>query len=100
MDNLSRMAVLATNAGMSYGQWMALQGDTKPERTEEKELPDGWQKCEWCGAAFKLKTNKGKRFCDASCQRQANDTKRRKRNAEYMAMYRERKKAKRGDCNG
>ena len=70
MDNLSRMAVLATQNGMSYGQWMALQGDTKPERTEDKGIPGGWQICKYCGNPFKPNEKKNQKYCDVFCQRQ------------------------------
>ena len=89
MDNLSRMAVLATNAGMSYGQWMALQGDTKPERNEEKGIPDGFFVCRHCGKLFRPNMKKNQRFCDMECQRQSYYAKRRKRRAERAAMQNE-----------
>lgn len=65
MDNLARAAMLAKEAGMSYGRWMALQ---KPKK-REKKIPEGWIACELCGKYFKPHTNQ--RFCDLSCRAEA-----------------------------
>ena len=65
MDNLTSNAMLAKAAGMSYGQWKALQ---PPQEPKEKELPEGWVKCEYCGKPFKKQH--GKRFCDIVCRQE------------------------------
>lgn len=66
MDRLARNAMLAKQAGMSYGKWKAMQ---QPVKVEDKPLPEGWRKCEYCGEPFKGK--QGKKFCDIDCRRKA-----------------------------
>ena len=66
MDRLSRNAMLARQAGMTYGKWKALQPIVP---IEKKPIPEGWRKCEYCGNAFPGK--QGKRFCDVYCREQA-----------------------------
>lgn len=85
MDNLAREAMLAMQAGMSYGKWKAMQ---EPVAVGEKPIPDGWQKCEKCGKPFK--SGKGKRFCDEICRRTAYDESGKQK--EYMRKYRESKR--------
>ena len=72
MDNLARNAMLARQAGMSYGQWKAMQQPVKIE----KAVPDGWIVCENCGKAFKPKTKRPQRFCNCVCQKQTYQKKR------------------------
>ena len=72
-DRLSIDAYNARQAGMSYGQWKALQ---KPEKVEPK-IPEGWKECERCGRQFN--TNRSdQRFCGFECQRVAYYEKRNK----------------------
>lgn len=85
MDRLARNAMLAKQAGMSYGKWKAMQ---EPVKVDENYVPEGWRKCEYCGKAFK-KAN-GKRFCDISCREKAYEPRYRERKLEYMRKYRER----------
>lgn len=82
MDRLARNAMLARQAGMSYGQWKALQPVVVPEKK-----PEGWPRCEYCGTAFK--PFHGKRFCNWECANAA----RYKKRAEYMRRYRAEKQA-------
>ena len=64
MDKLAKDARKAKQAGLSYGQWKAMQ----PRVTVKKqEIPDGWQACECCGKPFKPKGG-GQRFCDIDCR--------------------------------
>ena len=65
MDNLARDAMLAKQAGMSYGRWKALQ---KPKQVLRK-IPKGWIPCEHCGKYFKPKPKQ--RFCDITCRAEA-----------------------------
>ena len=60
MDSLARNAMLARQAGMSYGKWKALQPREEPK---EKPLPEGWVKCQWCGKAIKLLNGRKKIYC-------------------------------------
>ena len=85
MDELSRDAMLAKQAGMSYGKWRALQ---PPEKEKVKEIPNGMVKCEICGKLFKKRGTK--RFCDTVCREMAYRDKTRELNAEY---YRRKKNA-------
>lgn len=86
MDRLARNAMLAKQAGMSYGKWKALQPIVK---VEEKSVPEGWRKCEHCGEPFKGKS--GKRFCDVYCRQKAYEPRAKEIQLEYMRKYRERK---------
>ena len=63
MDNLARNAMLARQAGMSYGKWKALQPVVTPDR---KELPEGWRVCANCGKEFKGRSNK--KYCNPDCK--------------------------------
>ena len=72
MDNLDLCAGLAKKAGMSYGQWMALQAPKQYVR----KIPEGWKPCEWCGKYFK--PGYGKKFCDINCRSEAYREKTRK----------------------
>lgn len=72
MDNLARNAMLAKQAGMSYGKWKSLQ----PRVEVEKKPPEGWIPCEYCGKYFKPTMNK--RFCEMACQRKSYDERTRK----------------------
>jgi hypothetical protein len=67
MDNLAMNAMLASQAGMSYGQWKAMQPVVEVERTpDERE-----RVCQYCGKTFLLKTKRERKFCDAHCQKEA-----------------------------
>lgn len=66
MDRLARNAMLARQAGMSYGKWKAMQ---QPVKIVKPEVPEGWRKCKHCGEPFPGK--QGKRFCSDECRREA-----------------------------
>lgn len=85
MDRLARNAMLARQAGMSYGKWKALQPIVK---VVEKPVPEGWRKCEYCGELFQKK--QGKRFCDIYCRDQAYKPRENEIKLERMRRYRER----------
>ena len=78
MDNVIREAMLAKQAGMSYGQWKALQ----PVVEVEKTIPEGWSPCEYCGKPFKNARNK--RFCDIGCRQEAYKPKTKVIRADYF----------------
>ena len=67
MDRLAKNAMLAKQAGLSYGRWKAMQ----PRVEVDTEKTEGWTVCEWkrCGKAFPPKH--GKKFCDAYCRQEA-----------------------------
>ena len=76
LDRLTRDAIAAQEAGMSYGQYKALHPHT-PDEDDEEELvidPDSVvAACEYCGEQFvKRKTNTAKRFCCITCQNRYN----------------------------
>ena len=89
VDRLAMNAMLAKQAGMSYGKWKALQPIVA---VEQNAVPKGWQKCEECGVAFPPRGKK--RFCDSVCRRTSYEKNRldKKKMAEYMRQYREGKK--------
>ncbi len=78
MDNLARNALLATQAGMSYGKWKALQPIVEPKK---KELPEGWRVCPVCGTEFTGQSSK--KFCCKKCQVKDYHKRVRKTNKEY-----------------
>ena len=85
MDNLARNAMLARQAGMSYGQWKALRPVVKVEQT----IQEGWKPCEWCGKHFAPK--QGKRFCDDGCREEAYRTKAKAQHTDYCKRWRKEK---------
>ena len=79
LDRLTRDAIAAEQAGMSYGKWKALQPHTSEEDDEELEIdPDSvTATCEGCGEQFvKFKWQTVKRFCCSTCQNKYNRQKR------------------------
>lgn len=80
LDRLTRDAIAAQEAGMSYGKWKALHPHT-PDEDDEKEQELDTDKevavCEYCGERFvKFKWQKTRRFCGAICQNKSNHEKR------------------------
>ena len=67
-DKLSQDAASAKAAGMSYGNWKALQSDPVGEKAG---TPEGWQECQYCGKLFKPKTKRPQTYCEIYCQREA-----------------------------
>lgn len=80
MDKLAQDAAAALAAGMSYGQWKAMQTNRVCEN--QKEIPEGWLVCKCCGKPFKPKTKRPQLYCEHSCQRQAADERSRERVAQ------------------
>lgn len=60
MDRLARNAMLAKQAGLSYGQWKAMQ-----PIVPVAEVPDDWRKCPECGTKFEPKGRK--KYCNYEC---------------------------------
>ena len=56
-DNLAREAMLAKQAGMSYGRWKATQEIVVPKRKNERICPN-------CGNKF---VSTSKKYCDSIC---------------------------------
>ena len=73
MDNLARNAMLAKQAGMSYGKWKAMQ---EPAPIKKQEIPEGWKKCPGCGKAFEPHDVR-QIYCDALCRNSKNQNRHR-----------------------
>lgn len=90
MDNLARDAMLAREAGMTYGRWKAMQ---KPAKPVKKEIPEGWKECPQCKKLFK--PNRANQiYCDIGCRTKAYAPKARAAMKEYHAKRMERKHGK------
>lgn len=86
LDKLATDAQKALAAGLSYGKWKAMQA---PVKIEEKPLPEGWKKCEYCGKPFKKFGSQ--RYCELGCRTEAYKQRESELKMEYMRKYRERK---------
>lgn len=71
MDNLSRDAKAAADAGMSYGQWKALHPCTNPDKNGDDlagaKVNDRLVRCKCCGKEF-VKTSKNLVLCSDECR--------------------------------
>lgn len=90
MDNLARDAMLAREAGMTYGRWKAMQ---KPAKPVKKEIPEGWKECPQCGKLFKAAQKK--KYCNIECRTIAYRPKARAAMRKYHAKRKEQKDGKR-----
>ena len=88
VDKLAYECQQAKAAGLSYGQWKALQ---PRKEANPEELPDGWLRCEYCGQPFKQRYRK--RFCDLTCRERAYEARAKVMRADYQRRCRERKEA-------
>ena len=69
MDNLARNAMLARQAGMSYGKWKALQPRVDPAK---KEVKSEWERvCPVRGETFIRKDNRTQTYCNMYCKEEA-----------------------------
>lgn len=97
MDELSKDAMLARQAGLTYGKWRALQWEEECEKNpkakdgKKEQIPEGWAKCVQCGKLFKKQTTK--RYCDIYCRRTANYAQESAKAAERYRRKKERKAA-------
>ena len=87
MDKLAREAMLAREAGMTYGKWKALQ----PKEEKPKGIPDGWIRCKCCGKPFKPLARLNI-FCEIGCREEYYRDNHKAKKAEYMEQYRAEKK--------
>ena len=77
VDNLASDAAKAKKAGLSYGQWKAMQ---KPVPIVPKPQTPGTRKiCLYCGKEFFDKYNRNRKYCDDGCRNGAFDKKKRER---------------------
>lgn len=90
MDKLSQdmLQCEKDGFGVHYGAWKATQPKQEPQ---ERELTDGWKRCEYCGKPFKK--NRGMRFCDVYCRTQAYEDKAKVIRAEYYIKSKKKKLA-------
>lgn len=72
-DRLSRDAMAARAAGMSYGQWKAEHPITPDEEPEPKITDTGVREvaCLHCGKTILLRGNTSRRYCDDVCRQRA-----------------------------
>jgi hypothetical protein len=83
MDNLARDAMLARQAGLSYGQWKAMQEPVKPVK---EKIPEGWYVCRYCGKPFKPRVKRTQKYCEWICMQRAQREREKRRKAERSAM--------------
>ena len=82
-DRLEQDVQKAIAANMSYGKWKAMQEPVK----YEKEIPEGWKVCPWCGKPFKPSSGHQK-FCEIYCREQAYAKKASDIRGEYIKRWR------------
>ena len=74
-DRLTRDAMAAQAAGMSYGHWKALHPHTEEVVQEEAPVLDDKRRnltCHWCGKTFITDTRHATRlYCDDVCKQAA-----------------------------
>ena len=95
LDNLSldMIRCKADGFGCHYGQWKALQGEpVKVEEEVEEPTPQGWLICKQCGKPFKPRTKRKQYYCEAGCQRAAQNERDNERRKKYYREYQERKR--------
>lgn len=92
MDNLAKDAAAALAAGMSYGRWKAIHGDTKDAPEEVETVPEGWLICQHCGKPFKPQTYRRQKYCEYACQHEAQRERDRERNRERSREYQRKKR--------
>lgn len=75
LDRLTRDAIAAEQAGMSYGKYKALHPHTPDEGEEDQEPPrpkvdpDKYERvCETCGKTFYLTTKVRQKYCSDYCR--------------------------------
>ena len=98
MDKLSLDMIECEKAGFGchYGKWKATQ---EPVETP-KNLPDGWKVCIRCGKWYKPKQKKNnQKYCEPSCQQQAQRARDQEKNAQYMRDYRAKRKGSKNDVD-
>ena len=87
MDRLTRNAMLAKQAGMSYGKWKAMQPIVP---IAEKKASKDLKVCPWCGEKFE--TSGKKIYCGDFCREQHYYKKNKERLIKYMKEYKQKKK--------
>lgn len=72
-DNLTLCSIAAQNAGMSYGQFMAMGGYAKVAKQAEESKQEGPHKiCVGCGKRFPAASRRlGATYCSPECQQKA-----------------------------
>jgi hypothetical protein len=75
-DKLTQECAQAKAAGLSYGQWKALQPRVEVI-TDPLKIPEDLKKCAFCGTLFER--NNKKKYCGADCRLRAYNEARRQR---------------------
>ena len=71
MDNLAREAMMAKQAGMSYGRWKAMHyNPTKAAPVNAEEKSEYEVKCLNCGRDIMLYNKRKRLYCDSYCGEQ------------------------------
>ena len=93
LDNLSldMIRCKADGFGCHYGHWKSLHENTKKE--VEEATQEGWCICQRCGKAFKPKARRVQKYCEASCQHEAQQERYREKNRDRAVEYYRRKRA-------
>ena len=69
MDNLTATILAAQKAGMSYGQYVALNGTVNAPKPKKKPKAVPTRKCKECGKVFQAIGHKSVAlYCSAECQ--------------------------------
>ena len=95
MDNLAKDAAAAKAAGMSYGQWKAMQYNPVVIKKKD-EIQEGWKVCPHCNQPFKPSQQGSKQiYCELTCQRETQKERYmvNGKNKEYQRRYKEKKLA-------
>lgn len=97
LDNLSldMIRCKADGFGCDYGRWKAMQERPVVIKPKKDELPEGWRICERCGKAYKPKSKRPQKYCDAVCQRKAVEERNIDKKRECAKAYEQRKRAER-----
>lgn len=66
LDRLDIEAKKATDAGMSYGKWKALQPPDKPAPPPKPKYMTEC-KCKWCGKTFYQTDKRRRKYCSPEC---------------------------------
>lgn len=95
LDNLTRCAIAADEAGMSYGNYMAMHSYAPPElepKEPQEDIPA--RVCNHCGKVFSMEgRSHNSRYCGPECQSAHGQKK-------YMEKYYARRSAERAKALG
>lgn len=78
MDHLTRDALAASAAGMSYGKWKMLHPHTEypdppKNHTQQQVAASREVTCAWCGKKFYTVGRSSRKYCDDACKKKADE---------------------------